>query len=86
MNLAKIVAGKPISEIIVLSPNEVIFARIFSPPLACENGLLEDGPVGAEEGYLPWLVSPVHQADVVRLAAHVRVGVVACNEINKNFP
>ena len=46
-----------------------------SPPLAREDGLVEDGAVGAEEGDPARAVALV-QADVVPLAAHVRIGVV----------
>lgn len=48
-----------------------------SPPVAVEDLLLEDGPVGAEEGgRVHGAGDGVQQAHVVRLAAHVHVGVV----------
>jgi len=49
------------------------------PPIAVEDLLLEEGAIGAEEGGGIHLAGDgVEEADVVSLAAHVDVRIVAC--------
>ena len=59
-----------------ISYNEDVMRWTFhSPPLAGELLLLEEGPVGTDEGDLPGTVAHV-EAHVVALAAHLGVGIV----------
>ena len=53
-----------------------------SPPLAGEGLLVEDGPVGAEEGDGEEVLLVVLDTHVVHLAGGLRVGV----EPSKHFP
>ena len=53
-----------------------------SPPLAGELLLLEEGPVGTDEGDLPGTVAHV-EAHVVALASHLRVGIVTWQKTEK---
>ena len=55
--------------------------RADSPPFAREQGLVEDGAVRAEERDSARVAALV-QADVIRLATHVGVGIISYRKEN----